>query len=112
MFGVEYLEIPWREKFDFFLKNTWGSIFWGVGKWESWLESFRSKKIFCDPCRVRTEVKLLSWTTTLFSLISSDVNDATTYTRSRSINTNETEAEAMFFILDAEAKFMRLSFKT
>ena len=42
MFGVEYLANPWREKFDFFSKNTSGSIFRRVEKWESWLESFRS----------------------------------------------------------------------
>ena len=42
MFGVKYLENPWWEQFDFFSKNTWGSIFWHVGKWKSWLESFKS----------------------------------------------------------------------
>ena len=42
MFGVEYLENPFREKFDFFSKNISGSIFWRVEKWESWLELFRS----------------------------------------------------------------------
>ena len=42
MFGVKYLENPFREKFDFFSKNTSDSIFWGIEKWESWLESFKS----------------------------------------------------------------------
>ena len=57
MFGVEYLENPWREEFDFFSKNSSGSIFLRVQNWGSWLESFRSKKIFRDPCRARTEVE-------------------------------------------------------
>ena len=57
MFGVKYLENPWSEKFDFFSKKSSGSIFWRVEKWESWLKSFRSKKIVKDPSRESTEVK-------------------------------------------------------
>ena len=57
MFGVKYLENPWREKFDFFSKKFSGSIFWRVEKWGSLLESFKSKKIFRDPCRASTEVE-------------------------------------------------------
>ena len=46
MFGVKYLENPWREKFDFFSKKFSGVVFRRVEKWGSWLESFRSKKSF------------------------------------------------------------------
>ena len=63
MFGVEYLENPWREKFDVFSKKSSGCIFWRVEKWASWLESFRSEKIVKDPRRESTEVDLISWTT-------------------------------------------------
>ena len=56
MFGVEYLENPWREKFDFFSKKSSVSIFWRVEKRVSWLESVWSKKIVKDPCRESTEV--------------------------------------------------------
>ena len=44
MFGVKYLENPWREKLNFFSKKLSGFIFWRVEKWVSWLESVRSKK--------------------------------------------------------------------
>ena len=57
MFGVKYLENPWREKFDFFSIDSPGSIFLGVEKWKSWLESFRSNKIFREPSLEGTEVK-------------------------------------------------------
>ena len=32
MFGVEYLENPWREEFDFFSKHSSGSIFFTCRK--------------------------------------------------------------------------------
>ena len=32
MFGVEYLENPWRKKIDFFSKTSSGSIFWRAEK--------------------------------------------------------------------------------
>ena len=32
-------------------------MFWPVENWRSWLESFRSKKIYRDPCRACTEVE-------------------------------------------------------
>ena len=60
MFGVEYLENPLREKCDFFSKKSSGSIFRRVEKWGSWLESFRSKKIFRDPSYAGTEVNARS----------------------------------------------------
>ena len=59
MFGVEYLENPWREKFEIFWGASRVSIFSYAKKWGSWLESFRSEKVCRDPNRACTEEELM-----------------------------------------------------
>ena len=63
MFGVNYLENRWREKFEIFWVRSRVSIFWHNEKWGSWLESFRSKKIAKDPNRAVIEADPICWTT-------------------------------------------------